>query len=243
VATNTGRRRGTSSKRGNATAWNKLNDEIVACDRCERLRAYCLRVAAEKKAAHRDEDYWGRPAANFGDSRARIVIVGLAPAAHGANRTGRMFTGDRSGDYLYRALHAVGLANQPTAVSRDDGLQLIDCAITGVNHCAPPENKPTVDEIEHCREWLSRTFELLPARVFVALGGIAWRAAVREFKSLGWLAPRKLPKFGHAIVAPLTEGRSLLGCYHPSQRNTFTGLLSHEMLVDVFRMAKRLADI
>lgn len=225
------------------TAWSALNREIVACERCSRLRKYCLRVAAQRKAAHRDEEYWGLPAPNFGDPAARIVVIGLAPAAHGANRTGRLFTGDRSGDYLYKALHAVGLANQPTAVSRDDGLELIDCAITDVAHCAPPENKPTPMEIENCREWFRRSFEILPVRVFVALGSIAWIATVRELKSLGRLPPGKMPKFGHAAVAPLTEGRSLLGCYHPSQRNTFTGLLNHEMLVDVFRTAKKLARI
>jgi uracil-DNA glycosylase family 4 len=223
------------------TPWDKLNREIVACERCPRLRKYCLHVAAEKKAAHRDETYWGLPAPNFGDPAARIVVIGLAPAAHGANRTGRLFTGDKSGDYLFKALHAVGLANQPTAVSRDDGLELIDCAITDVNHCAPPENKPTLDEIENCREWFRQSFEILPVRVFVALGGIAWLATVRELKAMGRLQPGKLPKFGHAVVAPLTAGRSLVGCYHPSQRNTFTGRLTHEMLVDVFRTAKRLA--
>lgn len=220
-----------------------MNREIIACECCPRLRKYCLRIAAEKKAAHRDETYWGLPVPNFGDPAGRIVIVGLAPAAHGANRTGRLFTGDRSGDYLYKALHAVGLANQPTAVSLDDGLRLIDCLITDVGHCAPPANKPTPREIENCREWLTRSFQIVPARVFVALGAIAWTATVRELKSLGWLPPGKLPKFGHAAVAPLTEGRSLVGCYHPSQRNTFTGRLTHEMLIDVFRTAKRLAKI
>lgn len=222
-------------------AWNALNRRIVACERCERLREYCLRVAREKKAAHRDETYWGLPAPNFGDPQARILIVGLAPAAHGANRTGRLFTGDRSGDYLFRALYTVGLANQPTAVSRDDGLTLIDCAITDVNHCAPPANKPLPAEIENCREWFRRSIEILPVRTFVALGSIAWQATLRELRSLAMLGPGKMPKFGHAAVAPLSDGRSLLGCYHPSQRNTFTGLLTHEMLVDVFRLARRLA--
>jgi uracil-DNA glycosylase family 4 len=225
------------------TPWDVLNREIVACERCLRLREYCKRVAAEKKAAHRFETYWGKPAPNFGDPAARIVVIGLAPAAHGANRTGRLFTGDRSGDYLYKALHAVGLANQPTAVSRNDGLELIDCAITDVTHCAPPENKPTPEEIENCREWFRRSFEIVPVRVFVALGSIAWLATVREVKALGWLPPGRLPKFGHAAVAPLAGGRSLVGCYHPSQRNTFTGRLTHEMLVSVFRTAKKLAKI
>jgi len=229
--------------RKKSSPWDALNREIVACERCPRLRKYCLRVAAEKKAAHRDETYWGLPAPNFGDPLAKIVVIGLAPAAHGANRTGRLFTGDRSGDYLFRALHAVRLANQPTAVSRDDGLKLIDCAITDVAHCAPPENKPTLDEIENCRAWFRRSLEIMPVRVFVALGGIAWLATVRELKAMGGLQPGKLPKFGHGAVAPLTEGRHLVGCFHPSQRNTFTGRLTHEMLVDVFRTAKKLAKI
>lgn len=221
-------------------AWKQLDAEIIACERCPRLRQYCLQVAAVKKAAHLAEDYWGRPAPNFGDPRATILIIGLAPAAHGANRTGRLFTGDKSGDYLYRALHAVGLANQPTAVSRHDGLKLIDCAITDVCHCAPPENKPTPTEIANCREWMTRTIDILPVRVFVPLGLIAWQAVVRDLQARGTVTGKQ-PKFGHAAVARLADGRHLLGCYHPSQRNTFTGRLTHAMLVDVFRTAKKLA--
>ncbi|MBL9090612.1 MAG: uracil-DNA glycosylase [Planctomycetaceae bacterium] len=227
-------------RRSAQAAWNDLNTQIVACERCPRLRQYCLQVAAAKKAAHLHEDYWGRPAPNFGDPLGRILIVGLAPAAHGANRTGRLFTGDKSGDYLYRALHAVGLANQPTAVAIDDGLELRDCAITDVNHCAPPENKPTTEEIANCREWMTRTLEIIPVRVFVPLGGIAWTAVVRELKAFGYVSG-KLPKFGHGAVADLADGKKLLGCYHPSQRNTFTGRLTHEMLVEIFRRAQRLA--
>lgn len=229
-------------------AWNKLNRSIVDCERCPRLRTYCMRVAAERKAAHREEEYWGLPVPNFGDVRARILIVGLAPAAHGANRTGRVFTGDRSGDFLFRAMHEVGLANQPTSTSRDDGLTLIDCAVTATCHCAPPDNKPAVDEIANCREWMSRTIELLPVRVFLALGQIGWNALVRELKALGLLLPAepggpiRNPKFGHGAVAPLADGRSLIGCYHPSQQNTFTGVLTHEMLIDVLATAKQLAS-
>ncbi len=228
--------------RSSPTAWSTLDREIVACERCPRLRAYCLRVAREKKAAHRDETYWGLPAPNFGDPRARIVIVGLAPAAHGANRTGRLFTGDRSGDYLFRALHAAGLANQPTGTHRDDGLTLLDCAITDVCRCAPPDNKPTPREMENCREWLTRSFRLLPARVFVPLGQIAWSATVRELKTQHRLTGT-VPKFGHGAVVELADGGRLLGCYHPSQRNTFTGRLTHEMLVAVFRTARKFAKI
>jgi uracil-DNA glycosylase family 4 len=228
-------------RKSKLTLWEQLNCEIVACERCPRLREHCLAVAAERKAAHREETYWGLPAPNFGAPAARIMIIGLAPAAHGANRTGRLFTGDRSGDYLFRALHAVGLANQPTATHRDDGLELIDCAITDVCHCAPPENKPTPDEIEHCREWLVRTFALAPVRVFLPLGSIAWTATVRELKRAGRLGPGKMPKFGHGAQAPLVGGGHLLGCYDPSQRNTFTGRVTHEMLVELFRTAKKLA--
>jgi len=228
-------------------AWDKLNRSIVDCERCPRLRSYCLRVAAERKAAFREQEYWGLPVPNFGDVRARILIVGLAPAAHGANRTGRVFTGDRSGDFLFRAMHEVGLANQPTSTSLDDGLVLHDCAVTATCHCAPPDNKPTPDEIANCREWMSRTIEILPVRVFLALGQIGWNALVRELKALDMLLPTepgkpvRNPKFGHGTIAPLADGRSLIGCYHPSQQNTFTGVLTHQMLIDVLTMAKRLA--
>jgi len=228
-------------------AWDKLNRSIVDCERCPRLRTYCLRVAAERKAAFREQEYWGVPVPNFGDVRARILIVGLAPAAHGANRTGRVFTGDRSGDFLFRAMHEVGLANQPTSTSRDDGLELLDCAVTATCHCAPPDNKPTSDEIANCREWMSRTIEILPVRVFLALGQIGWNALVRELKALDMLLPTepgkpvRNPKFGHGTIAPLADGRSLIGCYHPSQQNTFTGVLTHQMLIDVLTTAKRLA--
>lgn len=224
-----------------------MNRTIISCDRCPRLRTHCLRIAAERKAAHREDEYWGLPVPNFGDPRARILIVGLAPAAHGANRTGRMFTGDRSGDFLFRSMHEVGLANQPTSRSRDDGLTLHDIAITATCHCAPPENKPTPDEIANCREWLTRTIESLPVRVFFALGKIGWDAVVREFKARGELLPAapgrpiRNSKFAHGAIAPLADGRHLIGSYHPSQQNTFTGVLTHEMLVEVFETAKKLA--
>ncbi len=227
--------------------WDRLNRAIVDCERCPRLRAYCLRVAGERKAAHRDEEYWGLPVPNFGDVRARILIVGLAPAAHGANRTGRVFTGDRSGDFLFRAMHEVGLANQPTSKSRDDGLTLHDVAVTASCHCAPPANKPTPEELGNCREWLTRTIELLPIRVFFALGKIAWDGIVRELKLRNELLPSipggpiRNPKFAHGAVVQLAGGRSLVGSYHPSQQNTFTGVLTREMLIDVLETAKQLA--
>lgn len=219
--------------------WDRLNQEIVACERCPRLRAYCAAVAREKRKAFQDWTYWGRPVPNFGARDARLLIVGLAPAAHGANRTGRMFTGDRSGDWLYRALAKAGFANQPQAVDRRDGLRLDDCAITALCHCAPPGNKPAVGEIANCRVWLEQTFDMLPARVIVALGQMAWQAALGQARRRGWLAGNA-PKFGHGARAPLAGGRTLLGSYHPSQQNTFTGKLTEPMLDAVFAAAREL---
>lgn len=188
-----------------------------------------------------DWTYWGKPVANFGDANAEVLIVGLAPAAHGANRTSRMFTGDRSGDWLYRALHKAGFANQPTAVSADDGLELHNIAIAATAHCAPPDNKPTIDELESCREFLTDTFKILPVKVIIALGGIAWDAALREIDALGWRdTAQKKPKFGHGAEVQLKDGRVLLGSYHPSQQNTFTGRLTEPMFDKIFSRAKNL---
>lgn len=217
--------------------WDKLNRSVVACELCPRLRTYCADVAREKRRAYRDDTYWGRPVPNFGDPQARLLIVGLAPAAHGGNRTGRVFTGDRSGDWLFRALHRAGFANQPESVTRDDGLILHNCAITAVCHCAPPDNKPDVEEIEHCRPWLEQTLDLLPLRVVVALGQLAWTEFLREARRRAWLATR--PKFSHNVVVELTESRWLIGSYHPSQQNTFTGKLTESMFDAVFAEAKR----
>ena len=207
-----------------------LEREIVDCRRCPRLVAWREQVAREKRAAFRDWDYWGRPVPGFGDPAARVLLLGLAPAAHGGNRTGRMFTGDRSGDFLYAALHATGFANQPTAVHRDDGLRLTDCFITAPVRCAPPANKPLPSERENCRPWLDRELALLEhARVIVCLGKFAWDV----------IAPRPLPKFGHGAEAD--AGRyTLLGCFHPSQQNTFTGKLTAGMMEAVFARARAL---
>lgn len=224
-----------------SAAWGDLNEQIVACRRCPRLRKHCQTIALEKRLAFHDWEYWGKPVPNFGDDTARLLIVGLAPAAHGANRTGRVFTGDRSGEWLFRALHKAGFANQPHAVGADDGLTLIDCAITCTCHCAPPDNKPLVDEIEHCREWLDRTLAIVPARVFLALGQIGWRSVVDEARQRGWHQGR-LPKFGHGAVCDLAGGRWLLGSYHPSQQNTFTGKLTEPMFDSVFATARRLIE-
>jgi uracil-DNA glycosylase family 4 len=221
--------------------WAALNQRIVACERCPRLRDYCRQIAAEKRRAFLDHAYWGRPAPNFGSAAASLLIVGLAPAAHGANRTGRMFTGDRSGEWLYRALHKAGFANQPTSTSARDGLKLIGCAITAVCHCAPPDNKPLPEEVANCRPWLMETIDLVQPRVLVALGQIAWKAVLAEARRRGWQAGR-LPKFGHGAQAELAGDLWLIGSYHPSQQNTFTGKLTEPMLDAVFTAARQLLD-
>ena len=214
-----------------------LDAQIVACDRCPRLRDHCGEVARTRRRAYRDCDYWGQPVPNFGDPRARLLVVGLAPGAHGANRTGRMFTGDRSGDWLFRALHVAGFANQPVATDREDGLVLEDCLVTNACHCAPPGNRPARDELLACREWFEQTVELVPVRVFLALGGIAWRAVVDLARDHDWYSG-PIPKFSHQAEVRLSGNRWLLGSYHPSQQNTFTGRLTEEMFDSVFSLAR-----
>ena len=221
------------------SGWKSLERKIVACERCPRLRDYCRQVAHERRRAFADWEYWGRPVPNFGASPAHLLIVGLAPAAHGGNRTGRVFTGDRSGDWLYRALHKAGFANQPTSTHLNDGLALIDCAITAVCHCAPPDNKPTKEEIANCQEWLIETIDLTKPKVLLALGQIAWRAILDEARRRGWHAG-KLPKFAHGASIPLAGNRWLIGSYHPSQQNTFTGKLTEPMFDAIFKEARRL---
>src|SRR5579871_4037610 len=223
------------------SGWDKLNRRIAQCSECPRLRAHCAQVAADKRRAYQDADYWGRPVPNFGDPQARLLIVGLAPAAHGANRTGRMFTGDRSGQWLYRALHKAGFANQSTYEHSADGLALHNCAITATCHCAPPDNRPTPAEIDACRSWMRETVDLLPVRVFLALGQIGWKSIVDLARERQWYAGA-LPKFGHAAEVALGGGRWLLGSYHPSQQNTFTGRLTEAMLDAVCQTARRLLE-
>jgi uracil-DNA glycosylase len=199
------------------------------------------RVAREKRAAFADQEYWGRPVPGFGDPAARILIVGLAPAAHGGNRTGRIFTGDRSGDFLFASLHRCGLANQPRSVGRGDGLRLLGAYVAAVNRCAPPGNRPTPQERDHCVPYLAREISALHRlRVLVGLGSFAWDGALRAVALAGHPAPRPRPRFGHRSEADLGPYR-LLGCFHPSQQNTFTGKLRPEMMDDVFRRAMELA--
>jgi len=229
-----------------------LDAALVDCRACPRLVAWREHVAREKRAAYRDEEYWGRPVPGIGPPDAPLLIIGLAPAAHGGNRTGRMFTGDRSGDVLYAALHAVGLANQPTAVHRDDGLQLYGTRITAPVHCAPPDNKPTSDERDRCTTgWLEPELALLAptVRAVVVLGGFGWQALLPVLARAGWAVPRPRPRFGHGVqvtLAPAISGRAaleLFGCYHVSQQNTFTGRLTPAMLEEVLGAAAQAAGV
>ena len=222
-------------------ALRRLEAEIVMCRRCPRLVEWRERVALEKRAAFAGQEYWGRPVPGFGDPEARILVVGLAPAAHGGNRTGRIFTGDRSGEFLFGVLHRVGLANRPTSVSRDDGLRLRDVYITAVNRCAPPGNRPTPEERDNCLPYLAGEIRLLDrVRVLVCLGSFAWDGALRALAALGSPAPTPRPRFGHGSLAEVGPYR-LLGCFHPSQQNTFTGKLAPEMMEAVFRRAMEMA--
>ncbi len=218
-----------------------LDNQIINCRLCPRLIAHCSEMARKRRRAFQDWEYWGGPVPNFGKQRARLLIVGLAPAAHGANRTGRMFTGDRSGDWLYRALHRAGFANQADATSRSDGLTLQDCMITAICHCAPPENKPSRDELENCRPWLQASFDATRPVVVLTLGQMAWKEAVGELRRRGWWEG-KMPKFGHGALVELSGGRWLLGSYHPSQQNTFTGRLTEDMLDTIFETVREKLD-
>ena len=209
--------------------------DVAACRACPRLVAWREQVARDKRAAYRDDEYWGRGVPGFGDPHARIVVLGLAPAAHGANRTGRMFTGDRSGDWLFRAMHRAGLANQPTSTSRDDGLELRDAWVTAPVHCAPPDNKPLPSERAACAPFLTRELELLEPQVMVCLGAIALDAAARHYG----LRPK--PKFGHLAEHVVPDGPTLVCSFHPSQQNTFTGRLTEAMFDAVFTRANALA--
>jgi uracil-DNA glycosylase family 4 len=218
-----------------------LAEEIVACRKCPRLVAWRELVAKEKRAAFAGQEYWGRPVPGFGDPSASILIVGLAPAAHGGNRTGRIFTGDRSGDFLFASLYRCGLANQPTSVSRDDGLALDGVYVTAVNRCCPPGNRPTPQERDNCLPYLAREIELLDRlKVILCLGSFAWDGAFRALAALGHATPRPRSAFGHGAEARVGP-YALIGSFHPSQQNTFTGKLTPQMLDAVFLRAGDLA--
>lgn len=213
-------------------------EDVVVCRKCPRLVAWRELVAVQKRKSFADWDYWGRPVPGFGDPDARVFVVGLAPAAHGGNRTGRIFTGDRSGDYLYAALFATGYANQPTSVCRDDGLALTDVYVAAAVRCAPPDNRPTEQERKNCQPYLERELTLLKrARVIVALGAFAYRCIVLT------LQLKRKPAFGHGVEVPLGDGRTILCSYHPSQRNTFTGRLTMPMFEGIFRRARELSEL
>jgi uracil-DNA glycosylase family 4 len=235
----------TSTPREPARTIEALETKIVACDRCPDLRAYCARIATEKKRAHRDQEYWGRPVPAFGDFAARVLLVGLAPGAHGSNRTGRMFTGDASGEWLYRALFRAGFANQPTQRDKSDGLVLRDALITAALRCAPPGNKPTPEQLRHCFPYLVREIELLGnLRVVVGLGAIGTRAAEMALASAG-VTFAKRPTFAHGAESIARYGDRaivLLSSYHPSRQNTNTGVLTEPMLDAIFSRAREIVS-
>ena len=220
----------------------QLNSEIIACIRCPRLVAYRERVAREKRRAYRECEYWGKPVPGFGDPEARVLILGLAPGAHGSNRTGRPFTGDASGKFMYPVLYETGFANQPDSSDRNDGLELRDLYITAAARCAPPDNKPLPAELANCSSYLDREFGLLnKLRVVVALGKIAFDAYLNYLQRDGHLSGRKPYPFRHGASYPMADGKTLLASYHPSNQNTQTGVLTRAMLVKVFEEARRLA--
>jgi uracil-DNA glycosylase family 4 len=224
-----------------ATRLQLLERDIVDCELCPRLREYCAEVATVKRRAYREEAYWGRPVPGFGDPQARLFVIGLAPGAHGANRTGRVFTGDRSGDWLYRALHQCGFANQPRSSHRRDGLTLQDAWVSASVRCAPPGNKPSRDEILTCRAYLERELTLFPkVRAVVALGRLAFDNYLDLLKSQGRLDSRAVFQFGHGAEHPLSP--VLISSYHPSQQNTQTGKLTEPMLRGVFVRARRILE-
>jgi uracil-DNA glycosylase family 4 len=219
-----------------------LEREVVACRRCPRLVAWREETARVKRAAYAAETYWAKPLPGFGDPGARVLILGLAPAAHGGNRTGRIFTGDRSGDWLFASLFRTGFANQPESVSRGDGLRLSSCYITAAVRCAPPQNKPSPSERDNCLPYLVEELSLLGSvRAIVCLGSFAWDVALRALREVGFASPRPRPRFGHGVEVAL-GGYVLIGCYHPSQQNTFTGRLTERMMDEVFERARTLVS-
>jgi len=222
---------------------SSLNSEIISCRKCPRLVRWREGIAQKKTKRFADQEYWGKPVPSFGDVEARVLVVGLAPAAHGGNRTGRVFTGDESANWLYRALHKSGFANQAVSTHRGDGLKLSDCYITAVCHCAPPQNKLLLKEIKNCRPFMLQELPLLKhLRVVVGLGKTGFDASFDCFRLLGWTDLKARPKFGHGVSYRINRTITLLGSYHPSQQNTFTGKLTEAMLDKVFRLAQRMVE-
>ncbi|MGA1708230.1 MAG: uracil-DNA glycosylase [Phycisphaerales bacterium] len=230
----------TVARSARTIALSQLAAEIVACTRCPRLRRWCEQVGREKRRAYANDRYWAKPVPGFGDPNAKVLLVGLAPGAHGANRTGRLFTGDRSGDFLYASLHRTGFANQPESIALDDGLRLRGAFISAAGRCAPPANKPTPEELRRCRPYLVRELDLLRPKVLVCLGGLAWNAALAALEDSGEPTPSPRPRFAHAGEARV-GAITLLGAYHPSQQNTFTKRLTPPMLDAVMRRARAIA--
>lgn len=224
------------------TAWRRLQRRIVDCERCPRLRAHCAEVARTKRRMYADEDYWGRPVPTFTADHPRLYLLGLAPAAHGANRTGRMFTGDSSGDWLYRALHQYGFATGASSTDRDDGLELIDCAIGAAARCAPPDNRPRPDELEACRPHLHREIEILRPELVLVLGRIAWKTWLDFLREREVAIPSPQPGFEHGGWMELEGSPPVLQSYHPSRQNTNTGRLTRRMWHGIFRRARRFLD-
>jgi uracil-DNA glycosylase len=217
----------------------RVNAQVIVCERCPRLVEHRRQIAAAKVRRFRDQEYWGRPLPGFGDTRARLLVVGLAPAAHGGNRTGRMFTGDRSGDWLYAALHTRGFASQPNSINRQDGLKLKDCYITAAVRCAPPGNKPTRAEFARCRPYLVQELKLfINIRAVVVLGKIAFDSFLAAYHENGGAIPKPRPKFGHGASFVLSNDVKVICSYHPSQQNTFTGKLTRTMFDDIFKQAR-----
>ncbi|ROR89731.1 uracil-DNA glycosylase [Nocardioides aurantiacus] len=222
----------------------QVDARVSVCRACPRLVAWREQVAHERRASYAEEEYWGRPVPGFGDPAARVLVMGLAPAAHGANRTGRVFTGDRSGDWLFASMHRVGLASQPTSRHAGDGLELVGTRVVAAVRCAPPANQPTPVERDTCAPWVEREVRLLlpTLRVVVCLGGFGWEAALRALAGAGAVVPRPRPRFGHGVEVAL-DGLTLLGCFHPSQQNTFTGRLTEPMTDAVLGRAAELASL
>ena len=222
---------------------DELNAQVIACERCSRLREHCENVAAVRRRAYADWEYWGRPVPSFGDPRARVLILGLAPGAHGSNRTGRPFTGDGSGDFLFPVLHEAGFASQPNASSREDGMQLRDLWVTSVARCAPPGNKPTIDELRNCAPWLDEELRLLKElRVVVCLGRIAFDGLLSWALRKEIISSRRGFVFAHGAQFALPNGLTVITSYHPSLQNTNTGKLTRPMFLEIFKRARRLAD-